>query len=517
MFRNNYNPDVLTCLANLSSDEVFTPPQVANDILDLLPAELWSDPEATFLDPVCKSGVFLREIARRLDVGLEKLIPDKQQRINHILTRQLHGLAITELTALLTRRSVYCSKMADGKYSVCDGFSDVQGNIRFGRVEHTWENGHCSFCGAGQVNYERGEELETHAYRFIHTAKPEEIFNMKFDVIVGNPPYQLSDAGDSAGSSPIYHLFVEQAKKLRPRYLTMIVPSRWFAGGKGLEGFRDTMLRDRRISQLVDYPVASDVFPGVKVIGGVCYFLWEREHGGPCLVTTHMNGTADAMARRLDQFDTFVRFNKAIPILEKVLAGGYPRMSGQVSRQKPFGLRTFVRPQKQGGVTLYANGSVGRIPRSEVTVGAGQIDTWKVLLSMAYGEGGESREYPRMIIGKPIVAAPPSACTETYIVVGACKARAEAENLAAYLRTKFLRFLVGLRKNTQHITRERFAFVPALPLTTAWTDERLYAHFALAGDEIAFIESLVRPMETSDESRASPGGVSELPDTTGVR
>lgn len=496
---HNYNPDVLTCLANLSSDEVFTPPQLVNQILNLLPGEIWSDKNVRFLDPFCKSGVFLREIAKRLDLGLVKEIPDKQKRINHIFKNQLFGIAITELTSLLSRRSVYCSKTANGKYSVCETFNDPQGNIRFERVEHTWENGRCDFCGANQENYERGEALETHAYQFIHTEKPEEIFNMKFDVIVGNPPYQLSDAGDSTGSSPIYNLFVEQAKKLNPRYLSMIIPSRWFAGGKGLDKFRDMMLHDRRISRLVDYPIASDVFPGVKVIGGVCFFLWERDYNGQCHVTTHMNNMSDTMTRPLDQFDTFVRFNKAISILEKVASKKYPSMSGQVSRQKPFGLRTFVKPQKQGEITLFANKAVGKISKSEITTGTEMIDAWKVLISMGYGEGGEARDYPRMIMGKPIIAPPQSACTETYIVVGAYESEAEAVNLAACLRTKFLRFLVGLRKNTQHITKDRFSFVPLLPMSKTWTDKKLYAHFGLTEEEIVFIESMVRPMEPNNE------------------
>jgi site-specific DNA-methyltransferase (adenine-specific) len=500
-FTTGYNPDILTCLANLSSDEVFTPPALANQMLDLLPASLWCDPDARFLDPSCKSGVFLREIAKRLDKGLEGRIPDRQERINHIMKNQLFGIAITELTGLLSRRTVYCSKRANGKYSVCTAFDDEDGNIRYRRIEHRWLDGRCIFCGANQEGYDRGPELETHAYEFIHTRKPEEILNMKFDVIIGNPPYQLSDAGDSTGSSPIYHRFVEQAKKLKPRYLTMIIPSRWFAGGKGLDDFRDVMLHDQHISKLVDYPIASDVFPGVKVIGGVCFFLWERDFKGLCQVTTHMNDKTDSMTRPLDEFDIFVRFNQAIPILKKVLAKNYPSLSEQVSRQKPFGLRTFVKPKDQGNITLYANKAIGKINKSEITVGTEILNKWKVLISMGYGEGGEAREYPRMIMGKPIVAAPPSACTETYLVVGAYDSKSEADNLAFYLSTRFLRFLVGLRKNTQHITRDRFTFVPLLSMRKKWTDEELYAHFGLTPDEIAFIESMVRPMDSNTEPK----------------
>ncbi len=219
MSENNYNPDVLSCIANLSSDEVFTPPQLVRQILDVLPEDLWSDKKTTFLDPGCKSGVFLREIVKRLDKGLEKYIANRQKRLDHIFKNQVFGLAITELTALLSRRSLYCSKTANGKYSVCEAFDNPEGNIRFGRVEHAWEDGRCVFCGASKENVRKGRRTRKSRLRFYSHRKPEEIFNMKFDVIVGNPPYQLSDAGFGESARPIYHLFVEQAKKLNPRFL----------------------------------------------------------------------------------------------------------------------------------------------------------------------------------------------------------------------------------------------------------------------------------------------------------
>ena len=497
MYNTSYNPDVLTCLANLSNDEVFTPPNLVNQILDLLPNELWSNKEAKFLDPVCKSGVFLREIAKRLNEGLEKKIPNKKKRINHIYKNQLYGLAITELTSLLSRRSVYCSKTANGKYSICDTFEDEQGNIKYKRLYHTWQNGNCIYCGANQLFYERSSDLETYAYNFIHTAKPEEIYKMKFDVIIGNPPYQLSDGGYGRSASPIYHKFVQQAKKLNPRYLVMIIPSRWFAGGKGLNEFRSEMLEDKRIRKLIDFEDANEVFPGVDIAGGICYFLWARDTSGICEVI-NMNSRTEVVSKRaLNEFKTFIRHSTAVPIIRKILAKKEKSLSKQVSSYKPFGLRTFVKPQKAGDITLYWQKGIGPYNRNEITTGIEMIDQWKVISSRSGHEhaGNPGKDGKRRVLSKIDILPPGTICTETYLVIGSYDNEIEARNLVAYMQTKFFRFLVSQLMYSHGITKDTYVYIPSLDMNTLWTDKMLYKRYKLTNEEIEFIESKIRPME----------------------
>jgi len=509
----NYNPDVLSCLANLSSDEVFTPPQLANSILDLLPGDIWRDEHTRFLDPFCKTGVFLREIAKRLDAELEKQIPDRQKRINHIFGRQLFGIAITELTSLLSRRSVYCSKTANGKYSVCETFDTPEGNIRFERIEHTWKKGRCVYCGANEENYERGGELETHAYEFIHTEQPKEIFKMKFDVIIGNPPYQLSDGGFGESARPIYHLFVEQAKKLNPRYLTMIIPSRWFAGGKGLDKFRERMLHDQHLRILVDFLNASDAFPGVDIAGGIMYFLWDRDNEGDCNVTTvHRGESVGPTARKLDEFDIFVRHAPSVAILHKVWPKGpiYERsMGAMVSARNAFGFATNYRGQSsteglKDPIELVSSatskGHQKWVDRNAVSRNAEWINEWKSTVGGAAPAGGRPDKDGRYYGLSSIRVLPPrTVCTESYLVAGHFASESDALALDCYMRTRFVRFLVSLRAVTQHVTRGSFAFVPVQDFATQWTDEKLYKKYDLTKDEIAFIESMVRPMDASNE------------------
>ncbi|MBS3949162.1 MAG: Eco57I restriction-modification methylase domain-containing protein [Peptococcaceae bacterium] len=495
-YTNTYNPDVLSCLANLSNDEVFTPPEIANKMLDMLPQEIFSDKTATFLDPACKSGVFLREIAKRLLTGLKSEIPDLQERIDHIFKKQLFGIAITEMTSLLSRRSVYCSKYPNSRYSV-SAFDDVEANIRLKKINHRWVGSKCAFCGASKAEYDREESLETHAYEFIHTSKPEEIFEMKFDVIIGNPPYQLSDGGFGRSASPIYQLFVKQAIKLNPRYLSMIIPARWYSGGKGLDNFRKDMLQDDSIRVLHDFPDANDVFSGVQIKGGVCFFLRDRGTPGMCKVVSHKGTHVSVMTRPLLDFgaDTFIRYNEAISIVEKVRAFSEGSLREWVSTSKPFGFRTNYTAKStrfKDAVKLYQNGGVGYVRRDDITQNIDVLDKFKVFIP-PLGSGSDS--FPHPILGKPFLGEPGSACTETYLYIGSFEDAEPAHNLISYIHTRFFRFLVLLNKPAQHATKKVYHFVPVQDFSESWNDEKLYAKYGLTNDEIAFIESMIRPME----------------------
>jgi len=525
------NPDVLTCIANLSNDEVFTPPELANRMLDMLAetwgndhagANLWVDKTVRFLDPFTKSGVFLREITSRLTQGLAQQMPDLQARVNHILTRQVFGIGITRLTSLLARRSVYCSKHANGPHSVAQGFDNDAGNIWFERTEHIWVNGKCKFCGASQAALDRGEVLETHAYAFIHTdnikARMIEFFGdlMQFDVIIGNPPYQLNDGGYGTSAAPIYQLFVEQAKTLAPRYLSMIIPARWFAGGKGLDEFRESMLADNRLRSMADYLSAADVFPGVGLKGGVCYFLWNRDHPGLCDVGTHFKDWQVSTASRslLEKgVDVFIRFNEGLSILKKVvsietgqseslLLPESKRFERLVSSRKPFALETTFKGKAikcAGDVLIFQNGGTGYVAKTAITAGTELIDKWKIYVGRAAPGTGNRDTYPHRILSTPFIGEPGSICSETYLCIGPFDTQSEATSALSYLACRLTRLLILLHKPSQDTTRKVYTFVPTQDWTKRWTDEDLYAKYGISQSEIEFIEKVVRPMDlTSD-------------------
>ena len=515
------NPDVLTCIANLSNDEVFTPPEFANQMLDKLAeawaannngANIWANSSVRFLDPFTKSGVFLREITTRLIAGLAAEVPDLQARVDHILSQQVFGIGITTLTTLLARRSLYCSKHANGEHSVAKRFDADSGNIWFERVEHTWESGRCVFCGAAQQAFDRGEGLETHAYAFIHTnniaARLGELFgaDMQFDVIIGNPPYQLASDGGTR-DVPIYQKFVEQAKRLEPHYLTMVIPSRWMAGGLGLSDFRQNMLGDKRIRDLVDYPNAAEIFPSVGINGGACYFLWDAAYNGPCNVSSVRAGEVNGpSSRTLDEFDVLVRDSRALEILRKVLARNEHPINTILARDKEFGWTSnfdgFHQTERAGDVPLYyirtMKRAVGYIARDQVAKSEHLIDTWKVLVP-AVGSGRErERSGVDLVLGPSLIAPSPSVCTQSFLFFFVSSQK-EAQSLQSYYGTRFFRFLVSLRKITQHATHSTYQWVPMLTWDRVWTDADLYERYDISPDEAAYIAQMIRPMGMGDE------------------
>ena len=495
-----YNPDVLNCIANLSNDEVFTPPELANKMLDLLPQELFSSPKTTFLDPFTKSGVFLREIVKRLDRGLADEIPDRQKRIDHILHHQVFGIACTELTSLLARRSVYCSKYANGQYSISK-FNTPEGNILYRNMSHTWVNGKCKYCGASQAVYDRGSEAEQYAYMFIHTDNPKQFFNnMKFDVIVGNPPYQMNDGGNSASAKPLYHLFVEQSKLLNPKYFVLIIPARWYAGGKGLEEFRNSMLKDDRIQYIVDYPNSSDCFNGVNIAGGVCYLLWCKDKRGMCkVINVHGESQSSSEKRRLDEFSVFVRDNTAIHIVRKVGILKEKTMDNTVLSRNAFNIPSNERGHSSKQINdkiLLSSDGYSYINAKSISDRDGITNKYKVIITYAMSGGnkpGSDGKY--QILSSLLVLPPNSVCTETYLIIDSFSNQVSADNCCSYLKTNFVRFLLLQALSSIHITKSVFLFVPLQDFSHPWTDEMLYKKYSLTPEEIAFIESMIRPME----------------------
>lgn len=527
--KTQHTPDVLSCLANLSNDEVFTPPDVVNQMLDLLPQELFQNPNTTFLDPACKTGVFLREIAKRLLVGLEDKIPNLQERIDHIFHKQLYGIAITELTSLLSRRSLYCSKYPNGPYSITK-FDNPEGNIRFRRINHTWgKNEKCVFCGASKEQWDRGENLETYAYEWIHTNNPEEIFKMKFDVIISNPPYQMTfgiEGGNSSNAKSIYNHFIDKAAKLNPRYMCMITPSRWMT--KTAQGIPDiwieTALHSNQFKIIHDFEDASECFPGVEIKGGVSYFLWEKDYNGKCKYYFH-KASMTSPIYRYDYLDSknagiVVRNPQAYSILEKIeqYEGAYynntaNNFSGLVSAKHFFDDSNYLTSNWKGykdksssdyTIKYYLNVDRERtfrwINNSQLPKNKKTKDLWKVFIPAAGGSG-----YDDIILGKPFIGEPGSVCSQTFLVIGYDPekhnfSRSECENIITYIQTKFFRYLVSIKKKTQNGPRGVYQFVPIQDFTHKWTDEMLYKKYNLSNDEINLIESTIRPMELGGDN-----------------
>ena len=562
--KNKYAPDVLDCIANLSNDEVFTSPKLANQMLDMVPQELFSNPRAKILDPFCKSGVFLREIVKRLDRGLEDIIPDKQQRIDHILHKQVFGIAITELTAQLSRRTLYCSKYAcaiksgeiwisddnDDKHGIHEAhsysiseftaddvnnfcISPIQGNVRFNRtIKHNFdETGTCKDCGANKQIFAEN----SHVYELLHIndERMEELKNMKWDLIIGNPPYQLNvgnDGGNKSKSKAIYHKFIDQAIKLCPRYLTMIIPSRWMT--KTADGVPDNwvdeMLLNNHLSEIHDFADANSCFSGVEIKGGVSYFLWNEDTVKNCkYVYEGIDGSISTRTGKLDPFDAgvIIRQPYAHSILNKIIniEGDYFKteqsFSSLVSPKDFFNNKKFLNSAWDGyvekkdaehSVKFYISKNMKGIPfawikKSDIPKNIKTLPLHKVYIPAASGTGMDSK-----ILGTPIYGEPNSVSSQTYLVIGYDPekhnlTKEQCENIIKYLSTKFLRYCVSIKKMTQNGSRGSYQFVPLQDFTNKsdinWNqsideiDKYLYKKYDLSEKEIEFIETIIKPMD----------------------
>lgn len=550
LFSATYNPDVLSCLANLSNDEVFTPPEVVNQMLDMLPEEIWSDKNATFLDPACKSGVFLREIARRLieaqlpnyeqisyeineklraggeldgrDIAFQKML---ESVIEHVFKNQVFGIAITELTSLLSRRSVYCSKYPQSEYSVMR-FDNPEGNIDYKQMQHTWKNGKCVYCGASESEYDREEGKEQYAYEFIHLNNPEEVFDMKFDVIIGNPPYQFNvgnTGGNASKAKAIYHLFVDKAIALKPRYLVMITPSRWMTRtSEGIpDSWVDKMLKSQNIRMLEDFENSSMCFPGVEVKGGISYFLWDRDYAGDCEYIFH-SAQSDCISSRSGSLDStgtgvVVRDPRAYSILEKIqnIEGeDYVFRSSFANIVSPKDFFTtketltsnwsdYVNEKNnEHEIKYYLNKDHNRtykwISVDSIKKHVSSIGLHKVYIPAAGGSGSDS-----IVLGKPFYGEPGSVCSQTYLVIGydpqtPFLSKKECLNVISYIQTRFFRYLVSIKKKTQNGPRSVYQFVPLQDFSVSWTDEKLFEKYLFSKAEIDFINAQIEPMNLDD-------------------
>lgn len=488
----NTELDILDTISDLDPNKVFTPPKIANEVLDLLPNDVWKNKEIKILDPVSKSGIFLRESARRLMNGLKEEIPNETIRRKHILNNNLFGIATEYTCSLISRRTLYYSKDPTSKFSVVK-MSDTQGNIFFKRTKHNFFAKKCLICG-GKESLEKNDNSENFAYPFIHD--DEIIENMNFDVVVGNPPYQLEDDGNDRSATIIYHHFVKQALKLNPRYVAMIIGSRWFAGGKGqgLKDFRIELIKDRRIAKLVDYENAKEVFPTVGIDGGVCYFLWDKNFKGVTEVVNKSGNSENSSKRFMDEFgDIFIRWNEALTVLKKVLDKNKDNkfLNSIVSPRMPFGLPTnFNDFDKKGPGTYKVYGLAKKenyIAKNKITKGHSYIKKYKVLVSYVKGIAN----YPDDIILKPFIAQPNEVCKEQYLVIDSFETEQEAENFISYLDTKLVRFLIAIRKISKHNTSEVWSFVPYPDLDLKYTDEMLYKAYGISKTEKSFIESKI--------------------------
>ncbi len=523
--------DILETITNTGNDEVFTPRKIVDQMLDLLPEKVWHDPNLKWLNPATKTGIFEREIAIRLDEGLKEVMPDLETRRKHILQKMIFSIGQTKFTSHVARRTLYyCStanRACDGikenghyvnGYAIGNGswFDDAEGNIKTPSIDHDFDpkTGKCRFCGVGKTSkYNDDSQREKYSYEFLHCNLGSDLQKhlskrffkgdegVKFDVIVGNPPYQLDDEGNNASSRPIYQKFVQQAKSLDPKYLCMIMPTRWYAGGKGLDQFRAEMLNDDSIYSLVDFVNAKDCFPSQDISGGICYFMRDRDYHGSTNYTTCNGNKVSDTVRSLNEFDVFVRYNEALAIIRKIRAFKEKTENLSVYPRNPFKLSSSYRghlsKEKDTDLTVLTSGGTVYCDISEIKSNQSIIPKYKVILSYAIAEhaGVPNKDGKFTVISTNKVLNPNEICTESYLVLYTTDTRSEAENYLTYLKCKFYRFLLQMAITSIHITMDTFQFVPSQNYSKPLSDEMLYKKYGLTQEEIDFIEGLIREKE----------------------
>lgn len=339
-----------------------------------------------------------------------------------------------------------------------------------------------------------------HVYNSIPKSENEDINNMKFKAIVGNPPYQVMDGGAKASASPIYQLFVESAKKISPATISLIMPSKWFAGGKGLDDFREKTRIDKRMEYIYDYVNAKDLFPTASIGGGICYFLWRKNYNGKCTFTNIMAGHSSTKKRNLDQYDVIVRYNEAVNIIDTAVTDGTKTVADIMLSRNPFGPSSNVRGEllpSEGLIRLMTSQGMYYVNPDIVKENKEYVDAWKVTISKVTCEhaGEPDKNGQLKVLSSLKTLEPGTICTDSYLIIGKFQTEKEADNLRSYLATKFARFMLLTAVSSINLSKDKFKFVPLQDFSRPWTDADLYAKYNLTEDEIAYIEKLIKPME----------------------
>jgi hypothetical protein len=486
--------DIFELIPNQKTNQIFTPKKVVQMMVNQLEEHdpsLFTRTDSTFIDLYMKSGMYITEIVKKLFNNTRKHYKNDDDCLKHILESQVYGLAPTPILQGITQSYIF-------------GF-DAENNIS---RQHFMQHDIIPEAQQGKAK-----------------EKLQELFNlkkdMKFDAVVGNPPYQESDGGAQASAKPIYNYFVESAKDINTRMINLIMPTRWYAGGKGLDDFRQQMLNDKHIVEIHDFLNPNIIFPSTNIRGGVCFILWDNDYNNEkdlVKVVTYGDSFSDRKELKrklkLDGEDIFIRNIESLEIIKIIKSQKeFTSFENHISSRRPFDIDAFIvkdldkyKQNKNGlknPVLCYGKGKqTGFLEREEITKNIEWIDKYKVFTPRANNIGTELNDDNL----NTFIGTPNTICTESYIVIGVNLNLDEhsAKNLSQYLTTKFARFLHSLGKASQDATSKTYKFIPLQEFTAKsdidWSksiseiDQQLYKKYGLSEDKISFIESMIKPM-----------------------